>query len=127
MENIQKHIDHWQDGANESLETAEILIEKRKISFGLFFCHLSVEKQLKALYIQNNQDFPPKTHKLLYLANNIRLDISDEMKVIFSKLMDFQLEGRYPEITLPTLNHENALDILQKTKETLSWLQKKLD
>ncbi len=41
--------------------------------------------------------------------------------------MEFQLEGRYPEITLTTPNYENTLDIFEKTKETLSWLQKKLD
>ena len=127
MENIQQHIEHWQNGAKESLETAEILIEKRKISFGLFFCHLSIEKQLKALFIKYNKDFPPKTHKLLYLTNYIGVEISTEMKLFFSELMEFQLEGRYPEITLPTPNYENTLDILEKTKETLSWLQEKLD
>ncbi len=57
MKNIQKHIDHWQDGANESFETAEILIDKRKTSFGLFFCHLSIEKQLKTLlWLQEKLD-----------------------------------------------------------------------
>ncbi len=86
MENIQQHIEHWENGANEAneaIETAEILIAKRKISFGLFFCHLSIEKQLKALFIMCNKDFPPKTHKLLYLANHIGIEISTEMKLFF--------------------------------------------
>jgi len=127
MENIQKHIEHWQNGAIESLETAEILIGKRKISFGLFFCHLSIEKQLKALFIKQNQDFPPKSHKLLYLANHIGVKISSEMKLILSELMNYQLEGRYPELTLPVPDYEKTLEILKKTNETLLWLQKKLD
>ena len=127
MENIQKHIDHWQNGANESLETAEILIVKRKISFGLFFCHLSIEKQMKALYIKHNKDFPPKTHKLLYLTNHVGIDIDTEMKMLFSELMDFQLEGRYPELTLPVPDYNKAMDILKRTKEALLWLQEKLN
>lgn len=126
MEKIKKHIEHWSRGAIESIETAEILIEKRKITFGLFFCHLSIEKQLKALYIKHNNDFPPKTHKLLYLANNIGFEIDSDMKLFFSKLMAFQLEGRYPEISLQTPSFEKALNILRNTKKNLLWLQKKL-
>jgi len=127
MENIQKHISHWQNGAMESIETAEILIDKNKILFGLFFCHLAMEKLLKALYIQSTNDFPPKTHKLLYLSDTAGLEIKNDIKLLFSTLMSFQLEGRYPEISIQTPNHKKAINILTKTKEALLWFQKKLD
>ncbi len=123
MENIQKHIVHWQKGANESLETSEILVLKGKYLFGLFFCHLAIEKQLKALFIKHNNDFPPKTHKLLYLANNIGIEIHDDMKLLFSELMEFQLEGRYPEFNIAAPTKKKATEIINKTKDALSWLQ----
>ena len=40
--NVKKQINHWVNGAIDALDTAEILIEKRKILHGLFFCHLSI-------------------------------------------------------------------------------------
>ena len=40
--------------------------------------------------------------------------------------MAFQLEGRYPEISLQTPSFEKALNILRNTKKNLLWLQKKL-
>ncbi len=123
MENIPKHIVHWQKGAIESLETAEILILKGKNSFGLFFCHLSIEKQLKSLFIKHNNEFPPKTHKLLYLSNNIGIEISNEMKLFFSKLMEFQLERRYPEFNIASPTHKKTIELFNKTKDVLSWLQ----
>ena len=126
MEKISKHIHHWANGAIESIETAEILINKRKILFGLFFCHLAIEKQLKALFIKTKKDFPPKTHNLLFLANKCNLELNDTIKLLFSKLMKFQLEGRYPEIIQKTPTFEKSLTLLKETKETLNWLQKTL-
>ncbi|MCF6269173.1 MAG: hypothetical protein L3J41_05665 [Melioribacteraceae bacterium] len=63
----------------------------------------------------------------LHLADNIGIEISNEIKLVFSELMNFQLEGRYPELTLPAPNYKIALEIVEKTKETLIWLQKKLE
>lgn len=126
MENIQKHIEHWSAGANEAIETAEILISKRKILFGLFFYHLSIEKILKALFIKSKKDFPPKTHKLLFLIHNTTVEVDSEMKALFSELMRFQLEGRYPEIVIQTSSYEESVKILDRTNGALKWLQQKL-
>ncbi len=123
MENIQKHIDHWQKGAIDAFETAEILIQKGKNSFGLFFCHLTIEKQLKSLFISHKRDFPPKTHNLLYLSNDIGIEINKEIKLFFSELMEYQLEGRYPEFNITQPTKEKAKKILEKTREMLKWLQ----
>ena len=123
MKNIQKHIDHWKNGATEALETAEILIGKNKNLFGLFFCHLAIEKQLKSLYVKNKEDFPPKTHKLLFLSNNAGIEIDNKMKLFFSELMEFQLEGRYPEFNLIQPSQDKTIEIFEKTKDALKWLQ----
>jgi len=39
--------------------------------------------------------------------------------------MAFQIEGRYPELTLPIPDYKKAKYILKTSKETLEWLRKK--
>lgn len=97
---------------------------KNKISFGLFFCHLAIEKALKALFIKKNKDFPLKTHNLLLLAHKSNIELNSDRKIFLSKMMGYQLEGRYPELmqSVPPLN--DALNLLESTKEILKWLQK---
>jgi len=125
MENVKKHIEHWRNGADEAIETAEILLSKKKIAFGLFFCHFAIEKQLKSQFIFHNNDFPPKTHNLLYFTKNIGIEITDDIKLFFSELMAFKIEGRYPELTIPIPDYKKAKYILKTSKETLEWLRKK--
>lgn len=59
MINISKQIQYWQKGAYDDIETAKILIENGKLVHGLFFCHLSIEKIVKALVVKttNLSDF----------------------------------------------------------------------
>jgi len=73
--------------------------------------------------------FTPKSNFLRndYLTNHVGIDIDTEMKMLFSELMDFQLEGRYPKLTLPVPDYNKAMDILKRTKEALLWLQEKLN
>ena len=40
MINVQKQIDYWINGAVDDLETAEILIERKRMLHGLFFVTL---------------------------------------------------------------------------------------
>lgn len=48
MLNIKNQIDYWVNGADEAFQTAEILIAQKRMLHGLFFCHLAIEKILKA-------------------------------------------------------------------------------
>lgn len=92
--------------------------------FGFFFCHLAIEKALKALYIKKHKDFPPKTHNLLLLAHKSDIELDSDRKIYLSKMMGYQLEGRYPELTLSIPSLNEAINLLESTKEILKWLQK---
>ena len=45
MVNIRKQVDYWNNGADEDIETADLLIREHRTLHGLFFCHLVIEKQ----------------------------------------------------------------------------------
>lgn len=66
--NIEKQVEYWLNGANDDLEVAEILIEKRRFLHGLFFCHLVIEKALKAHVVKVTREIAPKSHNLIYLS-----------------------------------------------------------
>ena len=52
MININKQIEYWTKGADDDLLTAEILIREKRILHGLFFCHLVIEKAIKAMLLR---------------------------------------------------------------------------
>ena len=41
---IKKQIEYWINSSEDDLETAGLLIKNKKILFGLFLCHLCIEK-----------------------------------------------------------------------------------
>jgi len=65
---IQKQTKYWHTGSLSDIDTADILIDKNKLSEGMFFCHLAIEKILKALYVKNLSEYAPKSHNLFMLC-----------------------------------------------------------
>jgi len=71
MVNIQKQIDYWINGADEDIITADLLIREKRTLHGLFFCHLVIEKAIKAHVVQKIGDVAPRTHNLIYLSEKL--------------------------------------------------------
>ena len=65
----------------------------------MFFGHLVIEKLLKAFYakINKNSPYAPKTHDLLYLANKMNLELTEEQKVLLDTISDFNMNARYDD------------------------------
>lgn len=97
MINEQKQIEYWIDGATDDLLTAEVLIEKMRILHGLFFCHLVIEKGLKALYVKKHKHVAPRSHNLFFLLEETALDMPENDEIFLGILMKYQLQGRYPD------------------------------
>lgn len=123
---VDKQIEYWLNGAREDIETAEILISKGKILHGLFFCHLTVEKTLKAIYVKNLKEVPPKTHNLIFLIDKLSLEVIDSYIEFLGILMKYQLEGRYPDYNPTIPSEEKANEYLNKTKEIKKWIEQQL-
>lgn len=69
MINKNKHIDYWIKGAEEDLLTAELLIREKRLLHGLFFCHLVIEKAIKAHFVKITGEVAPRSHNLIYLSD----------------------------------------------------------
>ena len=123
---INKQIEYWKSGAKSDIETAGILIDKGKYLHGLFFCHLTIEKILKANFVMQNKKVAPKTHDIIYLAEHANLKLRENDLQFLPILMKYQLEGRYPEYSPIIPPQENSNEYLNKTKDLLEWLIQRL-
>ena len=126
MINIAKQLEYWTNSAVSDLETSEILIERNKILQGLFFCHLTIEKILKAHIIKATSTIPPKSHNLIFLSEKAEISVSSDDEIFFGILMKYQLQGRYPDYNPAIPDRQKAQYYLTKTKEIFRWLLTKL-
>lgn len=95
---IDDHIRYWLDSAEHDWDTAENLFLAGKYDWCLFIGHLVLEKTLKAVFVQDNDNkLPPKTHNLIKLAENTTLELTEEQKIFLDEVNDFNLEVRYPQ------------------------------
>lgn len=109
-----------------NLETSELLIKNKKFSEGLFFCHLTIEKIMKALVVKHTGTFAPKSHNLIYLCEQANVNVLEHDRIFMSVLMKYQLEGRYPEHYPKIPSYEIVNDYLTKTKILFECLKQML-
>jgi len=126
MINVQKQIDYWVNGAVEDLESAEILIERKRMLHGLFFCHLVIEKILKAHVVKISNEVAPRTHNLMHLLEKTQLELTESEEIFLGILMKYQLQGRYPDYNPIIPDKLVVQNYLNQTKNLLQWLKKKL-
>lgn len=126
MINIQKQIDYWRSSSENDFETAEILISNQKFIQGLFFCHLCIEKILKALIVKETRQIPPRSHDLFYLASRITISFGVNHQEHLQILMIYQLEGRYPDINPTMPPKEKVIFYVEQTKLLMEWVKGKL-
>ena len=60
MINVSKQIEYWKKGAEDDLVTADLLIRENRILHGLFFCHLVIEKAIKAHVVKSSGEIAPR-------------------------------------------------------------------
>jgi len=128
---LNKQAEYWYNESLDNLETAKVLYKNNKYLESLFFCQLSIEKVLKAIYVIRKGATPPKIHNLLLLAEKSDLlDELDETQLDFlGKVNSYQLEGRYP-IDRELLYHNTSIDnfyiVLQQTEVELQWFAQRM-
>jgi HEPN domain-containing protein len=126
MVNKGKQIEYWIQGAEDDLLTADLLIREKRILHGLFFCHLVIEKAIKAHVVKATGELAPRTHNLIYLSEKTDLEFDNETEIFLGILMKYQLQGRYPDYNplIPDIIKVN--EYFENTKNLLKWLKEKL-
>ncbi|HOP64801.1 MAG TPA: HEPN domain-containing protein [Spirochaetota bacterium] len=126
---IKEKINYWIEIALDDLDSADIMLKKKKYLQSGFYCHQSVEKILKGYFWFIKQEDPPFTHNLLKLSKESGIDnlIDDTQKKLLDLLMPLNIEARYPDEkmrVMKTLDNSKAERIYKETEEIVTWIHK---
>lgn len=93
--------------------------------------HQSIEKMLKAYFVQSNGKSAPFSHSLSFIAKKAKLYelFSDDQKNFIDMLEPLNIECRYPshkEQLMKSLTIERCNEILHKAEELQLWINQKL-
>lgn len=128
MLQLEKNIKQWISGADKDLEVAESLLKSKHYPQCLFFCHLSIEKLLKALIVKETKNHPPFIHDLRRLAEIAEIKLDIKQKLILDKISTFNIAGRYADKKFEFYKKYNNKEYAQKyfliTKKLFLWLKR---
>ena len=126
----QEHIDYWVETASKDWVVVQQLFDAKSYVHALFWVHLVLEKLCKAHWVKDNiANTPPKTHNLIVILENTKLQITDEDVDFFRAMNQFQLEGRYPDYAntiYKTYKEYNTKIIIDNVNVKRTWLLENL-
>ena len=119
-------VDEWFLQADYDYDTAMSLFSSSRYIYAIFICHLSLEKALKAIYIERLAKLPPKTHNLIYLIDTMQLEVRNEDDESFNLINDVSVLIRYPQDLKALLGHygkEETEEVLNGAKKVIEWIK----
>ncbi|MCH7755267.1 HEPN domain-containing protein [candidate division KSB1 bacterium] len=123
---MKKATRNWIATSEYDIETAEHMLKSGRYVYVVFMCHLSVEKLLKGLVAETQEDLPPKTHNLRYLVKLSKIEIPEEHATILDVLNTTSIPTRYPEDIeklLEKFPKEVVKNYFNQTKKLRKWLR----
>lgn len=129
VQDLRKLIEYWFLASSEDLQVARGLFKSKRYSYCMFFCHLSLEKMLKAFVVAKTKDHAPFTHNLPFLAGKADLVLDKNELAFLSEMNRWNLEARYPsdiDSMKKSINVSIARRNLSMTEKFLSCLKSKL-
>lgn len=127
MSDLERTIAYYQESSDEDLRVAKKLFEDKEFGYSLFFCHLTLEKLLKAIVVINTNAPAEYTHALFRLAELATLKLTDTQIENLKTITKFNIAGRYEDEKWEfrkSATEEYAQKYLKITEELISWLKK---
>jgi HEPN domain-containing protein len=122
---MKNHVMYWLDSSEHDLDVAESLFQNAKYDWCLFLAHLVLEKILKAWYVKRRNEFPPRTHDLVRLADMAEIEMEEGMLEFLDMVNTFNISTRYPDekFKFYTLCTREFTDLqFTRIKEVREWL-----
>ena len=118
-------VQYWIKEARDDMPVADHLFAAGDYTYSLFFCHLFVEKLLKALVVAQTATHAPPIHNLILLAEKAMLALRPEQADLLRELMRFNIESRYPkdrESLRQACSRDYTQEKLTASRELAQWL-----
>jgi HEPN domain-containing protein len=128
---MNEKVKYWADLSDYDLETAEAMLKTKRFLYVGFMCHQTIEKIFKAYFVKREDQTPPLSHSLSFLAQkgSFYLSFNDDQKQFIDQLEPLNIEARYPshkERLMKSLTLEKCEEILANTKSLQQWIKEKL-
>ena len=120
-------IEFWQKSSDNDWKTANGLFGLKRYDSCLFFCHLTLEKALKSLVVQNTKQNSPFIHDLAKLSELTKIKFSEIQIENLKTITTFNIAARYDNEKLnfyKKCNIDFTKKYLIKTKKLYLWLKK---
>jgi len=128
--NKEEKYSYWLDIAEYDIASAEAMLNSGRYAYVAFMCQQGLEKLAKGLYNYYLDDNVPRVHNISFITNKFLeiLDVTedDSRFQLFDKLAAYYLKGRYPsfkEKMSQLINKEQAIKLLNESKEAFTWLK----
>ena len=122
---------YWLDCADYDLQTAKAMLETKRFLYVGFMCHQTIEKGLKAIFVQRRPDSElPYIDSLRRLAAlpKISAEMSEDQLSLLDILNPLNVKAGYPlnkERLLRSLTETRCENLVRKTEDLLSWIKTK--
>lgn len=123
---INEKIQYWVTVSENDIMVMEHLFESGDYSYSLFIGHLVLEKILKAHFVKQKEETPPRLHDLFKLAKQLAIEFNDEQLKFFIEANSFNIEARYPDEKLSfhkICTKDFTYSNISKIKEIYLWLK----
>ena len=125
----EDRVKYWFESAKDDWKVAKHLFENGDYPYSLFFGHLTIEKILKAIYVDKLNESPPYTHRLVHLSEKISLGLTEEQLELLETVTDFNMEARYPDEKFSfkkRCTRNFSKKYLRKIEDLRKWLTKRI-
>lgn len=120
---------YWLKQSDEKWKTTQGLMKLKRYADALFFVHLTLELDLKAMIMLETHDRPPYIHDLPRLATLTRLEFSKKQMYDLEVISTFNIRTRYDDYKSSFYKKatKSYTDKYIKIAENLHlWLRKRL-
>lgn len=118
----------WIRAAEADIKSAEDLLKSGIYYLAVFCSHQAAEKMLKALWLEQKQELPPKTHNLVHLVTELGGDESERRYA--ADLTPEFIVSRYPMdgITPEDIyDKTSAQRHFEQARLITEWVKKRLE
>ena len=116
----------WLLQADYDMDSADYMLKGGRRVYGIFLCHLSIEKALRGLYQFTLQEIPPKTHSLMFLLEKLGTVPPPTLLKFISVINGAHVVTSYPEDFLKFHQAYSKRDVermLRTGRKTLAWIK----
>ena len=127
MSDLEKVITYFTESSEEDWKIAQKLFRSKDYGYSLFFCHLTLEKLIKAILVKKTNEPAPYSHDLSLLAKQAGISLTSDLVAEFNTVSTFNIAGRYDDEKRKfhkRATKDYAEKYLNITKNLISWLKK---